>query len=66
MVNYKEGEGTHISVYINIMPGEYDDALEWPLRADFFVYLMNQLEDIMIIIKGEFLLMTIHQIIIHI
>ena len=41
----KEGEGTHISVYINIMPGEYDDTLEWPLRADFFVYLMNQLED---------------------
>ena len=41
----KKVKGTHISVYINIMPGEYDDTLEWPLRADFFVYLMNQLED---------------------
>ena len=39
------GKGSHISVGINIMPGKYDDTLEWPLRAQFKVYILNQIED---------------------
>ena len=40
-----DGKGTHVSVFINIMPGEYDDTLEWPLRGKFTVCMLNQLED---------------------
>ena len=39
------GEGTHISLFLNIMPGLNDDSLEWPLRGSFTVTLLNQIED---------------------
>ena len=39
------GKDSHISVGINIMPGKYDDTLEWPLRAQFKVHILNQIED---------------------
>merc|ERR1712117_279138 len=26
------GEGTHMSVYIKILPGEYDSILKWPFK----------------------------------
>ena len=40
-----DGEGTHISSYVNLMPGEYDDMLEWPFQGKVTVELLNQLED---------------------
>ena len=36
------GKGTHVSVYIRIMHGEYDDMLRWPLRASVTIQLISQ------------------------
>ena len=39
-----EGEGTHVSVYLYLMKGPYDDELEqsghWPLRGSFRIELL--------------------------
>ena len=40
-----DGEGTHVSCYIRLIPGEYDDILEWPFLGEVTVELLNQLED---------------------
>ena len=40
------GEGTHLSVYLNMMRGEYDDNLEWPFRGEVTVQLLNQRNDV--------------------
>ena len=40
-----DGEGTHVSSFVNLMPGEYDDILEWPFQGEVTVELLNQLED---------------------
>ena len=40
-----EGVGTHISVFIKILHGPYDDQLEWPFCGVFKVELLNQLAD---------------------
>ena len=40
-----DGEGTHISVYLQILHGPHDDQLDWPLKGTFIVELLNQLED---------------------
>jgi len=42
---YGDGEGTHVSVYIYLMQGEFDDHLKWPFRGDVTVAMLNQLED---------------------
>lgn len=39
------GKGSHVSVYIRIMRGEYDDRLLWPLRASVTVQLISQRND---------------------
>ena len=39
------GKDTHISCSVNLMPGEYDDTLEWPFQGEVTVQLLNQLED---------------------
>ena len=36
------GKDTHVSVYIRIMRGEYDDMLRWPLRASVTIQLISQ------------------------
>ena len=41
----KEGQGSHVSVYLYLMKGEYDDDLIWPLRYSCTVTLLNQLMD---------------------
>ena len=33
MVWYR-GSGTHLSVYAQLMRGEYDNELEWPFEGD--------------------------------
>ena len=49
LIVYPNGNGdaksTHLSVYINLMPGANDDALEFPLRGTFTITILNQLED---------------------
>ena len=44
-----DGEGTHVSVFLYLMKGPYDDKLEqsghWPLRGTFTIELLNQLND---------------------
>ena len=37
-----EGEGTHVSVFVYLMRGEFDDHLKWPFRGDVTVQLLNQ------------------------
>ena len=38
-------KGTYVSCYICLMPGEYDDTLEWPFQGEVTIELLNQLED---------------------
>ena len=40
-----DGKGTHVSLYVYIMQGNYDTFLKWPFRGDVTVQLLNQLED---------------------
>ena len=42
---YREAKGTHISCFINVMPGENDEMLEWPFEGRFTIELLNQRED---------------------
>ena len=35
----------HISVYVNVARGEYDDQLEWPCRVSIEVSLLSQQEN---------------------
>ena len=37
----RSGENTHVSVYINIMKGEFDDRLLWPFRGDLTIRLLR-------------------------
>ena len=38
------GRGTHITVAVYLMKGEFDDQLEWPFRGDITIQLLNQQE----------------------
>ena len=42
-------EGTHVSVFLYLMKGSYDDKLEqsghWPLKGRFTIELLNQIND---------------------
>ena len=40
-----DGEGTHVSVYANLMKGDNDDSLSWPFTGTVTFELLNQLED---------------------
>ena len=40
-----DGKGTHVSVYIYMMRGEYDDNLKWPFKGEVRVQLLNQRGD---------------------
>lgn len=35
------GEGTHVSVFLQLLPGEFDDRLRWPFRETFVVKLLE-------------------------
>ena len=39
---YGEGEGTHLSVFVHMMPGEYDEYLRWPFCGEVTVQLLDQ------------------------
>ncbi len=38
-------EGTHLSVFVKLLHGPYDNNLSWPLKGVFKVELLNQLTD---------------------
>ena len=40
-----EGRDSHLSVYAQLMKGEYDDDLEWPFEKDISIELLNWRED---------------------
>ena len=41
----EEGECTHVSVFTNLLCGEFDSRLKWPFRGIVTIQLVNQLED---------------------
>ena len=42
---YRTGKRSHLSVYAQLMRGEYDNKLEWPFEGDIRIELMNWRED---------------------
>ena len=46
---YANGNGvgmkTHVSVFLYMMKGEYDDSLKWPFQGDITIQLLSQIED---------------------
>ena len=43
--NYAGSAGTHVSVAVYLMRGEYDDNLVWPFRGDVTLHLVNRKVD---------------------
>ncbi len=39
------GRGTHVSYFLYLMPGEFNNHLKWPFQGRITVQLLNQLED---------------------
>ena len=39
------GEDTHISTFVHILEGKYDDIINWPLAGKVTCEILNQLED---------------------
>ena len=42
---YEKERGTHVSLYIFFLKGEYDDELEWPFHGQIAVELLDQAAD---------------------
>lgn len=42
---YGTARGSHVSVALHLMQGNFDGYLEWPFRGEVTVQLLNQLED---------------------
>ena len=40
-----DSAGTHVSVYVSLMRGEYDDILTWPFCGNITIQLVNQNKD---------------------
>ena len=40
-----DGEGTHVSVFIYMMRGPFDDYLKWPFRGSVTIQIVNQAGD---------------------
>jgi TNF receptor-associated factor 4 len=38
----QEGKGTHLSVYLKVLPGEFDEILAWPFCGEVTIRLINQ------------------------
>ena len=39
------GKGTHLSVFVVLMKGEYDEELKWPFNANITIQLLNWSDD---------------------
>ena len=44
-VNVDANTENHVSVWLYLCKGEYDEALEWPFCADIEIELLNWIED---------------------
>ena len=42
---WSDGAGTHVSVFVYLMRGEYDSRLVWPFRGDITIQLVNHSND---------------------
>ena len=42
---YGEGKGNHISVFLKILLGEFDEILQWPFSGRIVIQLLNQRKD---------------------
>ena len=42
---YGDDKGTHVSVFVYLMRGEYDDHLSWPFTGQITAELLNQIEN---------------------
>ena len=42
---FSTGKGSHVSLSVVLMKGEYDDMLSWPLSGDIVVEMLNWRED---------------------
>ena len=51
--NGNKNEGTHMSVYLCIMKGPYDDQLQWPFKGKIELKLLNQISA-----KGHYIIDT--------
>ena len=38
---FDDGAGSHVSVYVHLMRGEYDSRLVWPFKGDITIQLVN-------------------------
>ena len=54
---YNNSKGTHMSVWLCLTKGPYDDKLPWPLRERFEIQVLNQIKDkwhhALIVIYGD-------------
>ena len=48
---FGNGKNTHVSVFIQIMAGEYDDRLRWPFVGDISIMLLNWRENRRFVLK---------------
>ena len=39
------GEGTHVSIFVFMMCGPFDDYLKWPFRGEITIQIVNQVGD---------------------
>ena len=39
------GKGTYVSVFVNLMKGEFDNQLKWPFRGSITIQLLSQEAD---------------------
>ena len=42
---FATAKGMHVSVYVCLVRGEFDEYLKWPFRGDITIQLLNQRED---------------------
>ena len=42
---HKSGTDTHLSVYVRLVSGNFDNQLDWPFQGSVFVNLMDQRDD---------------------
>ena len=38
---YGECKGTHVSVFVHLMRGEFDNILKWPFRGTIIIHLLK-------------------------
>ena len=42
---YGVSDGTHLSAFMCLMQGDFEDQLQWPFRGDIGIKMVNQDED---------------------